>query len=126
MKNPDSKEKIVLQKLVNKPSVSVIIYSRRIIYITTVQSNETPNCKTKKNRIQPIPKGRKTEVKKNLEDLLHPDLKLIILHIGAYDATADKAQNVFTNLILLKKDNEKKLTKSKDFISSLIKRTKPS
>ena len=48
------------------------------------------------------------------------------MHIGAYDATADTAQNVFACLILLKKDKEEKLPKSKVVISSFIKRPKPS
>ena len=45
MKNPDSKEKIVLQKFVIKLSVSVT--TRKKVFITTVKSKETPNFKTK-------------------------------------------------------------------------------
>ena len=57
--------------------------------------------------------------------MLRQHLELITFHIGTHDATADKVLNVFTNLILLKKDNEKNLPESKVFVSSFTKKTKP-
>ena len=60
MKNPDSKEKIVLQKFVIKLSVSVT--TRKKVFITTVKSKETPNFK--KKAIYKKKKKKKKEKKK--------------------------------------------------------------
>ena len=57
MKNPDSKEKIVLQKFVIKLSVSVT--TRKKVFITTVKSKETPNFKTKASYQKKKKKKRK-------------------------------------------------------------------
>ena len=57
MKNPDSKEKIVLQKFVIKLSVSVT--TRKKVFITTVKSKETPNFKTKPSYQKKKKKKRK-------------------------------------------------------------------
>ena len=62
MKNPDSKEKIVLQKFVIKLSVSVT--TRKKVFITTVKSKETPNFKTKAS-YQKKKKKKRKEKKKN-------------------------------------------------------------
>ena len=64
MKNPDSKEKIVLQKFVIKLSVSVT--TRKKVFITTVKSKETPNFKTKAS-YQKKKKRKEKETNKKTE-----------------------------------------------------------
>ena len=63
MKNPDSKEKIVLQKFVIKLSVSVT--TRKKVFITTVKSKETPNFKTKASYQKKKKKKKRKEKETN-------------------------------------------------------------
>ena len=65
MKNPDSKEKIVLQKFVIKLSVSVT--TRKKVFITTVKSKETPNFKTKASYQKKKKKRKEKETNKKTE-----------------------------------------------------------
>ena len=65
MKNPDSKEKIVLQKFVIKLSVSVT--TRKKVFITTVKSKETPNFKTKASYQKQKKKRKEKETNKKTE-----------------------------------------------------------
>ena len=66
-------------------------------------TEESKLLKTCHIRVQPIPSGKIEDIQQNLKDLLHDDLKTVMIHAGTNNATTDTPQMIIDKLITLKK-----------------------
>ena len=66
-------------------------------------TEESKLLKTCHIRVQPIPGGKIEDIQQNLKDLLHDDLKTVMIHAGTNNATTDTPQMIIDKLITLKK-----------------------
>ena len=84
---------------------------------------ESKLSKTWHIRVQPIPGAKKEDVESNLDELLHKDLRTIVIHIGTKNSVIDSPQVFFDKLLSLKKETQSVIPNSKVMLSNLIKRT---
>ena len=54
-------------------------------------------------RVQAIPGGKIEDIQQNRKDLLHDDLKTVMIHAGTNNAITDTPQMIIDKLITLKK-----------------------
>ena len=85
-------------------------------------TEESKLLKTCHIRVQPIPGGKIEDIQQNLKDLLHDDLKTVMIHAGTNNAINDTPQMIIDKLITLK-NIEGPLPKSCVIICKLIVQT---
>ena len=70
--------------------------------------------------MQPISAAKIKDISNNLEELIHNDLKTIILHVGTNSAVEDTPEDIYNGLISLKAKIEDKIPSCQVVISCLI------
>ena len=83
---------------------------------------ESKLSKSRHIRVQPISGAKVDDIRDNLDIVINDDLKTVVLQIGTNDSTTNSAQDIFNNIMSLKKDIESMLPNGKVVISKLIKR----
>ena len=65
-------------------------------------NKESKLSKTRHIRVQPIPGEKVDDIKENLNDLLHEELQMVIIHVDTNNAMTDTPKEIFEKLISLK------------------------
>ena len=73
--------------------------------------------------MQPIFAAKIKDISNNLDELIHNDLKTIILHVGTNNAVEDTPEDIYNDLISLKAKIEDKIPSCQVVISCLIRRS---
>ena len=73
--------------------------------------------------MQPISGAKIKDISNNLDELIHNDLKTIILHVSANNAVEDTVEDIYNDLISLKAKIEDKIPSCQVVISCLIRRS---
>ena len=73
-------------------------------------------------KVQPISGAKIKDISNNLDELIHNDLKTIILHVGTNNTVEDTLEDIYNNLISLKTEIEDKIPNFQVLISCLIRR----
>ena len=84
---------------------------------------ESKLSKSRHIRVQPISGGKIIDIERNLNELLNPDLKLIIIHIGTNHSSTENEKYVLQGVVSLKEKISLMLPNCKVVISNLIVRT---
>ena len=95
IKNP-SFDKAVIYKKIKKKSVLVVGDS----LLNGIE--ESKLSKDRHIRVQPISGAKIKDITNNLDELIHNDLKTIILHIGTNNTFVDTPEDIYNDLISLK------------------------
>ena len=77
---------------------------------------------TRHIRVQTIPGARIEDVESNLDELLHKDLRTMVIHVGTNNSVIDSLQVIFDKLLSVKKEIQS-VSNCNVIISNLIKRT---
>ena len=59
--------------------------------------------------MEPISEAKIKDISNNLDELIHNDLKTIILHVGTNNAVEDTPEDIYIDLISLKAKTEGKI-----------------
>ena len=73
--------------------------------------------------MQPISGAKIKDISNNLDELIHNDLKTIILYVGTNNTVEDTAEDIYNDLISLKTKIEDKIPNCQVLISYLIRRS---
>ena len=73
--------------------------------------------------MQPISGAKIKDISNNLDELIHNDLKTIIMHVGTNNAVEDTPEDIYNDLISLKAKIEDKIPSCQVVISCLIRRS---
>ena len=85
---------------------------------------ESKPSKDRHIRVQPISGAKIKDISNNLYELIHNDLKTIILHVSTTNnAVEDTVEDIYNNLISLKAKIEDKIPSCQVVISCLIRRS---
>ena len=84
---------------------------------------ESKLSKDRHIRVQPISGAKIKDISKNLDELIHNDLKTIILHVGTNNTVEDTPEDIYNDLISLKTKIEDKIPNCQVLISCLIRRS---
>ena len=71
-------------------------------------------------RVQPISGAKIKDISNNLDELIHTDLKIIILHVETNNTVEDTPEDIYNNLISLKTKIEVKIPNCQVLISCLL------
>ena len=63
---------------------------------------ESKLSKDRHIRVQPISGAKIKDISNNLDELIHNDLKTIIMHVGTNNAVEDTPEDIYNDLISLK------------------------
>ena len=74
-------------------------------------------------RVQSISGAKIEDITSNLDELIHNDLKTIILYIGTNNTVEDIPEDIYNDLISLKTKIENKIPNCQVLISCLIRRS---
>ena len=83
---------------------------------------ESKLSKSRHIRVQPISGAKVDDIRDNLDIVINDDLETVVLQIGTNDSTTNSAQDIFNNIMSLKKDIESMLPNGRVVIRKLIKR----
>ena len=85
---------------------------------------ESKLSKDRHIRVQPISGAKIKDISNNLDELIHNDLKTIILHVSTTNnAVEDTVEDIYNDLISLKAKIEDKIPSCQVVISCLIRRS---
>ena len=84
---------------------------------------ESKLSKDRRVRVQPIAGAKIKDISNNLDELIHNDLKTIILHVGTNNTVEDTPEDIYNDLISLKTKIEDKIPNCQLLISCLIRRS---
>ena len=84
---------------------------------------ESKLSKDRHIRVQPISGAKIKDISNNLDELIHNDLKTIIMHVGTNNAVEDTPEDIYNDLISLKLKIEDKIPSCQVVVSCLIKRS---
>ena len=73
--------------------------------------------------MQPISGAKIKDSSNNFDELIHNDLKIIILHVGTNNTVEDTPEDIYNDLISLKSKIEDKIPNCQVLISCLIRRS---
>ena len=73
--------------------------------------------------MEPISEAKIKDISNNLDELIHNDLKTIIMHVGTNNAVEDTPEDIYNDLISLKLKIEDKIPSCQVVVSCLIKRS---
>ena len=96
-------DKAVIYKKIKKKSVLVVGDS----LLNGIE--ESKLSKDRHIRVQPISGAKINDISNNLDELIHNDLKKIILHISANNTVEDTPADIYNDLISLKTKIEDKI-----------------
>ena len=117
LKRSDTKsssiDKAVLYKNIKKKSVLVVGDS----LLNAIEGSELSN--DRHIRVQPISGAKIKDISNNLDELIHNDLKTIILHVGTNNTVEDTLEDIYNNPISLKTKIEDKIPNFQVLISCL-------
>ena len=65
---------------------------------------ESKLSKSRHIRVQPISGAKVDDIRENLDIVINDDLETVVLQIGTNDSTTNSAQDIFNNIMSLKKD----------------------
>ena len=74
-------------------------------------------------RVQPISGAKIKDISNNLDELIHNDLKTVILHVGINNTVEDTPEDIYNDLISLTTKIEDKIPNCQVLISCLIRRS---
>ena len=74
-------------------------------------------------RVQPISGAKIKDISNNLDELIHNDLKTIILHVSINNTVEDTPEDIYNDLTSLKTKIEDKIPNCQVLISCLIRRS---
>ena len=112
-----SSDKAVIYKKIKKKSVLVVGDS----LLNGIE--ESKLSKDTHIRVQPISGAKIKDISNNLDELIHNDLKTIILHVGTNNTVEDTPEDIYSNLISLKTKIKDKIPNCQVLISCLIRRS---
>ena len=107
----------MIYKKIKKKSVLVVGDS----FLNGIE--ESKLSKDKHIRVQPISGAKIKDISNNLDELIHGDLKTIILHVGTNNTVVDTPEDIYNDLISLKTKIEDKIPNCQVLISCLIRRS---
>ena len=73
--------------------------------------------------MEPISEAKIKDISNNLDELIHNDLKTIIMHVCTNNAVEDTPEDIYNDLISLKLKIEDKIPSCQVVVSCLIKRS---
>ena len=84
---------------------------------------ESKLSKDRHIRVQPISGAKIKDINNNLDELIHNDLKTIILHVGTNNSVEDTPEDIYNDFISLKTRIDDKIPNCQGLISSPIRRS---
>ena len=73
--------------------------------------------------MEPISEAKIKDISNNLDELIHNDLKAIIMHVCTNNAVEDTPEDIYNDLISLKLKIEDKIPSCQVVVSCLVKRS---
>ena len=110
-------DKVVIYMKIKKKSVLVVGDS----LLNGIE--ESKLSKDRHIRVQPISGAKIKDINNNLDELIHNDLKTIILHVGTNNSVEDTPEDIYNDFISLKTRIDDKIPNCQGLISSPIRRS---